>query len=135
MTPVIFQPLIDRNFGEIVNSDDDDEDDDDDDSDIENEESTDYEYMNDLKQPYPQQFDKIGCFRGEAVLHLKEDANPLIDASRRCSVHIKQKMKKELDEMEKQGIIRKIQHHTDWYSSITSVLKKDGSTRICIDSP
>ncbi|XP_033126376.1 uncharacterized protein LOC117124300 [Anneissia japonica] len=90
-------------------------------------------HLNDLKQLYTQQFDKIGIFRGEAVLHLKEDANPSIDAPRKCSVHIKQKIKKELDEMEKQFIIRKIQHHTDWCSSITSVLKKDGSIRICID--
>ena len=35
--------------------------------------------------------------------------------------------------MENDGIIRKIEHHTDWCSSITTSVKKDGSLRVCLD--
>ena len=35
--------------------------------------------------------------------------------------------------MENDGIIRKIEHHTDWCSSITTGVKKDGSLRFCLD--
>ena len=31
------------------------------------------------------------------------------------------------------GIIRKVDHHTDWCSSVTYVSKKDGTIRICLD--
>ncbi|XP_030831434.1 uncharacterized protein LOC115920236 [Strongylocentrotus purpuratus] len=89
--------------------------------------------VSDLKQTYPDQFDAIGSFSGKAMLHLKDDAEPTIDAPRKCSVHLKDKIKAELDNMEKQGVIRKIEHHTDWCSSMTTVVKKDGSIRICLD--
>ena len=89
--------------------------------------------VKDLQALYPEQFDRIGNFHGEATLHVREEAAPTIDPPRKCSVHIKDKLKSELDSMEKQGIIRKVEHHTDWCSSITTVLKKDGSLRVCLD--
>ena len=36
--------------------------------------------------------------------------------------------------MENDGIIRKIEHHTDWCSSIATSVKRDGSLRVCLDS-
>ena len=78
---------------------------------------------------YPEQFDRIGDFKGDAKLHVKAELVPTIDPPRKCSIHIKGK-KNELDMMEKQGIIRKVDHHTDWGSSITTVVKKDGSLRV-----
>ena len=89
--------------------------------------------VNDLKQQYPEQFDAIGSFRGKAKLHLRDDAEPTIDAPRKCSVHLKDKIKAELDSMEKQGVIRKVEYYTDWCSSMTTTVKKDGSIRICLD--
>ena len=89
--------------------------------------------VEDLKGKYPGQFDAIGSFQGTAELHVKEDAKPTIDAPRKCSVHLKDKIKEELDKMEQQGVIRKVEYHTDWCSSMTTVVKKDGSIRICLD--
>ena len=89
--------------------------------------------VRDLQEVYPDRFDTIGDFRGEAVLYLKDDAVPSIDAPRKCSVHIRAKLKTEIDKMEDQGVIRKVQHHTDWCSSLTTSMKKDGSLRLCLD--
>ncbi|XP_063956823.1 uncharacterized protein LOC135154503 [Lytechinus pictus] len=86
-----------------------------------------------LKQEYLNQFDAIGSFQGKAMLHVKDDAKPTIDAPRKCSVHLKDKIKAKLDNMEQQRVIRKIEYHTDWCSSMTTVVKKDGSIRICLD--
>nr|XP_054771602.1 uncharacterized protein K02A2.6-like [Lytechinus pictus] len=69
--------------------------------------------VRDLKQAYPNQFDAIGSFRGKAMLHVKDNAKPTIDAPCKCSVHLKDKNKAELDNMEQQGVIRKIEYHTD----------------------
>ena len=38
-----------------------------------------------------------------------------------------------MDNIEDQGIIRKVSHHTDWCSSLTTTVKPDGSLRICLD--
>ena len=83
---------------------------------------------NDLKRAYPQQFDTVGNFAGEAKLTLKDDAEAFIDAPRKCSIHMKDKLKPELRSMVSQGVIRKVDEHTDWCSR-----KKDGSIRVCID--
>ena len=89
--------------------------------------------VEDLKREYPGQFDTIGNFHGKTTLHVKEDAKPTIDPPRKCSIHLKQKIKAELDDMQHKGIIRKVEHHTDWCSSMTTVVKKDGSLRLCLD--
>lgn len=35
--------------------------------------------------------------------------------------------------MEYQGIIKRVDHHTDWCSSMTISVKKDGTLRLCLD--
>ena len=87
----------------------------------------------DLKKQFPDKFDRIGSFEGKASLFLKRDAIPSIDLPRKCSIHLKARLQQELDTMENDGIIRKIEHHTDWCSSITTGVKKDGSLRFCLD--
>lgn len=86
-----------------------------------------------LKEIYPEQFDRIGNFKRRAKLYLLDNATPSIDAPRKCSVHIKDKLKAEIQKMENLGIIRKIDHHTDWCSSLTTTIKSDGSLRVCLD--
>ena len=89
--------------------------------------------INTLKNRFPDLFDRIGSFEGEATLTLKEDAIPVIDRPRKFAIHMAEELKVELDKMEQEGIIRKVTEHTDWCSSITVPRKKDGSIRICID--
>lgn len=89
--------------------------------------------IDELKKWFPDCFDGIGCFSGEEELHLKPDAIAHIDAPRRCAIHLKDKVRDELDKMEELGVINKITHHTDWCSSMTCTTKKDGSLRLCLD--
>ena len=86
-----------------------------------------------LKQAYPEQFDRIGNFSGTAKLHLKEDAEPFIDPPRKCSIHLKDQLKEEIEKLIEQDVLRKVEEHTDWCSSLAYSIKKDGSLRICID--
>ena len=89
--------------------------------------------IQDLKDRYPNQFDTLGDFKTPARLHLKPDAQPQIDPPQKCSVHVKPKLEAELHKMEKDGVIRRVSKHTDWCSSLTTVVKKDGSLRVCLD--
>lgn len=86
-----------------------------------------------LKAAYPNHFDRIGQFKEPAKLHLKEGAIPSCDAPRKVSIHLKPKIKAELTKMEQDGIIRKVEEHSDWCSSLVYVTKADGSLRICLD--
>ena len=95
--------------------------------------TTDVSSVESLKQAYPGQFDTLGDFQGPAQLHTKLGAEPSIDPPRKCSVHLEEQLKAELEKMVKQGVIRKVKEHTDWCSSLAYSVKKDGSLRICID--
>lgn len=86
-----------------------------------------------LKEEYPVQFDTIGNFQGAATLHVTKDAVPFIDPPRKCSIHIKEKLRSELERLVEQKVIRKVQEHTDWCSSMAISAKKDGTLRICLD--
>ena len=90
--------------------------------------------IEDLYKQFTDQFDRIGSFEGKASLFLKRDARPSIDAPRKCSIHLKERLQQELDTMENDGSIRKIEHPTDWCSSITTSVNKDGSLRGCLDT-
>ena len=70
--------------------------------------------IDDLTHQYLKQFDTIGNFTGTAKLKLKDDAIPFIDAPPKCPIHIKNELKAELDKMETQEVIRKVDEQTDW---------------------
>ena len=46
---------------------------------------------------------------------------------------LRQKLKKELDNMEKTGVIRKVDEPTEWVNSMVVVEKPNGELRICLD--
>ena len=89
--------------------------------------------INDLKHWFPDCFDGIGCFEGPEQLYTKPNAEPFIDAHRRCPIHIRDKVKSEVQHMEDMGIIWPVTSHTDWCSSVTYAVKKDSSLHICLD--
>lgn len=91
------------------------------------------ESVEDLQQRFPGQFDRIGSLPGKAKLYLKDGATPFIDAPRKYAIHMKPKMKAELDKMESQGVIAKVTEHSDWCSSLVTSVKRDGSIRMCLD--
>ena len=89
--------------------------------------------VEDLKRAFKNQFDQIGNLPGKATLRLKDDAVPFIDPPRKYAIHLKARLKEELDSMESLGIITKVTGHSDWCSSLVTSIKKDGSLRVCLD--
>ena len=83
----------------------------------------------DLRKTYPDRFEVIGNFDGE--FHITTDLNvtPVVHAPRRCSFHMRDEIKSELENMESLGVIKT----TDWVSSIVYSRKSSGQLRICLD--
>ena len=54
---------------------------------------TDVSSIDQLKAKYPDQFDKIGCFKEPARLLLRDDAEPHIDRPRKCNINLLPKIK------------------------------------------
>ncbi|XP_064643572.1 uncharacterized protein K02A2.6-like [Lineus longissimus] len=68
----------------------------------------------------------------EAHIRVKPDAAPVFHKPRNCPYAIRDRVELELDKLEKNGVMKKIDR-SDWASPIVVVPKADGSVRICGD--
>ena len=71
---------------------------------------------------------------GEYKIQLKEGATPYaLYAPRNVPIPLRPKVKEELDQMEKMGVIKKVFKPTSWCAGLVVVPKKSGSIRMCVD--
>ncbi len=87
----------------------------------------------DLIYKHPKCFGKIGKLPGTHHITLDTSIKPVIHATRRIPIAIQSQLKKELNDMEKMGIITKTTAPTEWVSSLVVVSKPNGKLRICLD--
>ncbi|XP_061193379.1 uncharacterized protein K02A2.6-like [Saccostrea echinata] len=77
-------------------------------------------------------FEGIGKIKGKYTIKVDKSVSPVVHAPRKVPFTIKRKVKTELDRMEKQKIIEKIQQPTEWVNSMV-VVEKPYKVRICLD--
>ncbi|KAK9753107.1 hypothetical protein QE152_g3654 [Popillia japonica] len=65
-------------------------------------------------------------------IKLKSDVRPVVEPPRKIPISIVEGVKKELDMMESEKIIRKVTEPTEWCSSLVTVKKTEG-LRLCLD--
>lgn len=85
---------------------------------------------------FPAIFDGICRPMTGPVFHfkLKDGATPFsLRGSRPVAVSLLPLLRDELDQLETQGIIRKVVEPTEWVHPIVLVPKKDGGIRLCVD--
>ncbi|XP_072140830.1 uncharacterized protein [Dermacentor andersoni] len=76
---------------------------------------------------YPGLFQGIGSIAGEHTIRLTENAIPYaVSTPRRIPIPMKQAVKEELDRLEREGMIRKVEDPTEWKSSVA---ERQGGSR------
>ncbi|XP_038106836.1 uncharacterized protein K02A2.6-like [Culex quinquefasciatus] len=81
-------------------------------------------------------FQGIGKFAGAVSLEVRPDVPPCIQPPRRIPIAMRGKLKDELTNLEREGLIVKETQHTDCVSNIVLVKRKEQkseSIRICLD--
>ena len=80
-------------------------------------------------------FGRTGRINCEPVkIELKSDAQPYsVSTARRIPFPLLPKVKEELENMVRDGILTEISEPTDWCSPMVPVLKPNGNVRICVD--
>ena len=81
---------------------------------------------------YKKAFTGLGKFNRPLKLKLKDNAIPVANQNRRIPFKLKNKLQNKLNEMEKIGIISRVNEQREWINSIVIVEKGD-KIRICID--
>ena len=89
----------------------------------------------DLIAQYPEVFSGIGKISGKVKLQLKDDAVPVVQAPRRCPIHLKKEIQSTLDDIERQEINSKVPtgQPTEWLSNLVYARKSNGKLRVCLD--
>lgn len=88
----------------------------------------------DILSKYTDLFEGIGCLKDyQAHLVLKPDAVPSIDSCRKVPFRLADKLKRELESLERKNIIKKVEEPTEWVNSLVLTSKKNGKLRLCID--
>ena len=78
-------------------------------------------------------FNGRGCMPGEVSLQVDNSIHPVIAPPRRVPLTVQPKLKDELDRLEREQVLVKVQEPTDWCSSLVCVEKPNGKLRLCID--
>lgn len=78
-------------------------------------------------------FSGIGKLPYKVKITLSDDAVPVVKPVRRLPEILKEKLRKELNRLEKLDIIEKVEKPTDWVHDTVIIEKKDGSVRLCLN--
>lgn len=84
-------------------------------------------------EQYKDVFNGIGCLETPYQIKLNENAKPVVHATRKVALPLLQPLKESLDDLEKSGIIQKVQGPSDWVNALVLVRKPTGKLRICLD--
>ncbi|XP_060084332.1 uncharacterized protein K02A2.6-like [Ylistrum balloti] len=87
----------------------------------------------DIQKQYGHVFKGIGCMPGTYSIKVDPNVKPVIHPPRKIPIFLKERVKEELESMERQGIIVKQTEPTQWVNSMVTVTKPNGKIRICID--
>jgi len=82
---------------------------------------------------YRSQFSWIGTLRGEYEIKIDASVTPVVHPPRRIPNMLRDKVKAELDRMERMDILTKVEHPTKWVSPIIVVKKPNVDVCICLD--
>lgn len=82
---------------------------------------------------YLDQFGCIGSFTDEYHIVLISDNHPVIHTPRKYPIYMRDEIKTELDDIMKQGIIRKVSEPTEWVNSLVYICKSNGKLSMCLD--
>jgi len=70
-------------------------------------------------------------YKQEYEIELNPDVTPTVQPARRVPYAKYEKLKDTLEQLEKRGIVAKVDKPTDWVSNLVITEKKDGRMRIC----
>ena len=95
---------------------------------------TDAVEIDEWRGQFPKLFSGLGTMKSEVNLELKEGVEPFAQAvPRRVAAARRIPLKKELQRMERMGVIERIEQPTEWCAPCIVVPKKNGMIRVCID--
>lgn len=92
-----------------------------------------FKTLDDVTNSYPEVFEGLGEFPTPHKIILKQDAVPHVQPIRRIPQALHSRVKHKLEQLEKEGIIAKVDKPTEWLNPLVIVEKKNNDLRLCLD--
>lgn len=92
-----------------------------------------FKTLDDVTKSYPMVFEGLGEFPTPHKIVLKKDAVPHVQPIRRIPQALHSRVKLKLEQLEKEGIIAKVDKPTEWLNPLVIVEKKNKDLRLCLD--
>ena len=86
-----------------------------------------------IMKMYPNLFKSLGKMEPEYHIKMRKVISPKVHPPRKIPASLQEKIKEELDNIEKTVVIRKIGEPAEWVNSMVLVEKPSGGLRICLD--
>ncbi|XP_064486023.1 uncharacterized protein K02A2.6-like [Ornithodoros turicata] len=86
------------------------------------------------RKDYPQLFRGLGVIEGDYCLRVKSGTIPFaVTSPRKVPLPLYESTQEELREMERLGVISRVEEATEWCAPMVVVPKRNGKVRICVD--
>ncbi|KAI0207756.1 hypothetical protein LSAT2_007579, partial [Lamellibrachia satsuma] len=82
---------------------------------------------------YEDVFTGVGELEHPYHIELKEDVQPVVQATRKLPYTRVESLKKALDKLERDGIVADVEQPTPWVNNLVITEKRNGSLRLCLD--
>ena len=89
--------------------------------------------VEDLKELYPNSFDRLRSLKGEYNIRLDPTVKPATHVRRKVPIESREAIDRELDYLIEEEIITEQVEPTPWVSSVTFLKKPNGEVRVCLD--
>jgi hypothetical protein len=86
-----------------------------------------------IAEKYQDVFQGLGCLKAKCKIEVDESVTPVVTPCRKIPFKLHQKLKNELDRMEREGVICTVNEPTNWVNGIVTPVKKNGDLRVCLD--
>ena len=89
--------------------------------------------LQEITTKYKDVFEGLGNLGTELHLEVDESAKPVQLPPRKIPEALKQPLKDHLADLERKGVIEKVEQPTDWVNAIVVAKKSNGKIRLCLD--
>ena len=86
-----------------------------------------------ILEQYDEIFKGVGVMEGEYDIEINKTVKPVQHRPRRTPIMMRDDIIKKVKELEKYGILSRVEEPTEWISSQVAVRKPNGSIRLCLD--
>ena len=91
-------------------------------------------YSVEIQKKFPRLYRELGQLPDTFEIKLKEDAIPIaIPVPRRLPLGLREATRRELEKMERMGVIEKVEEPREWCAGMVVAPKTSGAVRICVD--